>query len=152
MEDNKEKQKQGPPRINPPRPPRFNIYWVYGLILVVLLVVNFFPFSRSAKLISFEEFSQSMLQTQDVEKLVVVNKEYVEVYIKKDRLSDVKYKDVATTSFNTTNPGPHYRFKILSVDDFTKKLSDAETQIAQKDPNYQPVQVFLRIELIGLMH
>src|SRR5258706_10879934 len=99
MKHNKEKQKQVPPRIKPPRPPRFNIYWVYGLILVVLLAVNFFPFSRTAKLISFEEFSQSMLQTQDVDKLVVVNKEYVEIYIKKDKLSDAKYKDVATTSF-----------------------------------------------------
>lgn len=142
MEDNQNKPKQGPPRINPPRPPRFNIYWVYGLILVVLLIIQFFPFSRSAKLISFEEFNQNMLQTEEVDRLVVVNKEFVEVYIKKDKLSEEKYKDVATTSFNTTNPGPHYRFKVLSVDDFAKKLDESEAQIAQKDPNYQRVQVF----------
>ncbi len=98
MEDNQNKPKQGPPRINPPRPPRFNIYWVYGLILVVLLIIQFFPFSRSAKLISFEEFNQNMLQTEEVDRLVVVNKEFVEVYIKKDKLSEEKYKDVATTS------------------------------------------------------
>ncbi|MFI5136107.1 MAG: ATP-dependent metallopeptidase FtsH/Yme1/Tma family protein, partial [Chitinophagales bacterium] len=142
MEENKEKQKPTPPRINPPRPPRFNIYWVYGLILVVLLVIQFFPFSRSAKLISFEEFNQNMLQTEEVDHLVVVNKDYVEVYIKKEKLDEAKYKDVATTSFNTVNPGPHYRFKLISVDDFTKKLDDAEAKIAVKDPNYQRVQVF----------
>jgi cell division protease FtsH len=142
MEDNQNKQKQGPPRINPPRPPRFNIYWVYGLILVVLLIIQFFPFSRSAKLISYEEFNQNMLQTEEVDRLVVVNKEFVEVYIKKDKLSEEKYKDVATTSFNTSNPGPHYRFKVLSVDDFAKKLDEAEAQLAQKNPDYQRVQVF----------
>jgi len=142
MEENKNKQKPTPPRINPPRPPRFNIYWVYGLILVVLLVIQFFPFSRSAKLISFEEFNQSMLQAEEVDHLVVVNKDYVEVYIKKDKLDEPKYKDVATTSFNTVNPGPHYRFKLISVDDFTKKLDDAEAKIAEKDPNYQRVEVF----------
>jgi cell division protease FtsH len=141
MEEKKENQKPGS-RGNLPKQPRFNIYWVYGMIIVALLVIQFFPFSRTARLISFEQFSQDMLQTEEVDKLYVVNKEFVEVYIKTEKLSDVKYKDVATTSFNTSNPGPHYRFKILSVDDFAKKLDLAEALLAEKNPSYQKVQVF----------
>jgi cell division protease FtsH len=77
-----------------------------------------------------------------VAKLKVVNKEYVEVYIKPERLNQEKFKDVATTSWNTVNQGPHYRFKILSVDDFTRKLDEAETKIVSIDPTYKKVEVY----------
>lgn len=140
MEENNNKD-QKIPRTNLPKGPKFNIYWIYGLILVVLIAIQFFPFTKNVKQISFEEFDQNMLQSEDVEKLVVVNKEYVEVYIKKDRLSEDKYKDVAKTTFSPVNLGPHYRFKIGSVEVLDKKLSDAEAQLKKIDPNYQPIEV-----------
>ncbi len=122
METNNEnKEKSGLPK-----PPKFSIYWVYAIIGAVLLALNFFPFANSTKTISWEEFNQNMLQAHDIEKLVVVNKEVVEVYIKKDLLKTDKYSDVARNNFNVTNNGPHYKFKILSVDDFTRKLDEAQ--------------------------
>jgi AFG3 family protein len=141
MENNNQDKKRLP-KIVPPRGPKFNIYWVYGIIALFLLGINFFPFSKSPKLVSFEEVNQTMLQTEDIEKLVVVNKEYVEVFIKPDRISEEKYKDVATTNLNTVNKGPHYRFKILSVDDFTRKLNEAETAVKAKDPVYKQIEVY----------
>ncbi|MBA3649025.1 MAG: ATP-dependent metallopeptidase FtsH/Yme1/Tma family protein [Chitinophagales bacterium] len=140
--EEKNKTRKRNPLINPPKGPKFNVYWIYGIVVVILIGLNYFPFSKSSKLISFEEFNQNMLQSEDVEKLVVVNKEYSEIYIKKDRLSEDKYKDVATTNFNTLNPGPHYKFKILSVDDFTKRLDQAESEVIKKDPTYQRIGVY----------
>ena len=99
MENNNQDKKRIP-KIVPPRGPKFNIYWVYGIIALFLLGINFFPFSKSPKLVSFEEVNQTMLQTEDIEKLVVVNKEYVEVFIKPDRISEEKYKDVANEKEN----------------------------------------------------
>src|SRR6185503_884573 len=130
------------PRINPPKGPKFNIYWVYGLILAALIASQFFTFSRTAKEKSFEEFAQNMLGAGDVDKLVVVNNKYVEVYIRKDRLSDPKYKDVATTTFSTVNTGPHYRFNIGSAKVFKSDLKDAEMAIIQKNPDFEKPNVF----------
>ncbi|GDX47462.1 ATP-dependent zinc metalloprotease FtsH [Bacteroidota bacterium] len=126
--NNENKEKSGLPK-----PPKFSIYWVYAIIGAVLLALNFFPFANSTKTISWEEFNQSMLQAHDVEKLVVVNKEVVEVYIKKDLLKEDKYKEVARNNFNVTNNGPHYKFKILSVDDFTRKLDEAQKDFVDAD-------------------
>jgi AFG3 family protein len=141
MEDNN-KEKRKIPNLVPSKGPKFNIYWVYGIIAVILIGLQFFPFTKASKLISFEQVNQDMLQSEDVQKLVVVNKEYVEVFIKPDRLQLEKYKEVATTNFNTVNPGPHYRFKILSVDDFTRKLGEAETAIKVVNPAYHPIEVY----------
>src|SRR6185295_18198831 len=141
MEENNKDEK--PSRIIPPKGPKFNIYWVYGLILAALIASQFFTYSRAAKEKSFEEFAQNMLAPGDVDKLVVVNNKYVEVYIKKDRLmNDPKYKDVATTTFSTVNPGPHYRFYIGSDVVFKNDLKDAETAIQQKNPDFQHPNVF----------
>lgn len=141
MEDNNQ-EKRKIPNLVPSKGPKFNIYWVYGIIAVILIGLQFFPFTKASKLISFEQVNQDMLQPEDVQKLVVVNKEYVEVFIKPDRLQLEKYKEVATTNFNTVNPGPHYRFKILSVDDFTRKLGEAETAIKVVNPAYHPIEVY----------
>ncbi len=141
MEDNNQ-EKRKIPNLVPSKGPKFNIYWVYGIIAVILIGLQFFPFTKASKLVSFEQVNQDMLQSEDVQKLVVVNKEYVEVFIKPDRLQLEKYKEVATTNFNTVNPGPHYRFKILSVDDFTRKLGEAETAIKAVNPAYQPIEVY----------
>ncbi len=126
MENNEQNDNTGR-KINIPKPPRFNIYWIYALIAVVLIGIQFFPFANAPKQISWEEFNQTMLQKHEVEKVDVINGKYVEVYIKKDSLKLPEFKDVAHTNFNTVNPGPHYRFNVLSVDDFSRKW-DAATQ------------------------
>lgn len=120
MEKEKDKNRPGM------KTPKFNIYWVYIVIALILLGIQFFPFTPSLKLISWEKFNTDMLQTHDVEKLTVVNGKTVEVTIKEDKLNEDKYKEVSRTNINTVNKGPHYYFKILSPDDFSKKLETAQ--------------------------
>ncbi len=115
------------------KPPKFNIYWIYGIIAVILLGMQFIGFKPATVPISWEKFNTEMLQTHDVEKLEVANGKSVEVYIKKDRLTDEKYKAVAKTNINTVNDGPHYTFNILSPDDFSKKLDAAQQSFAEAD-------------------
>lgn len=115
------------------KPPKINIYWVYGIIAVVLLAVQFIGFKPDSVPISWEKFNTEMLQNHEVEKLEVVNGKTVEIYIKKDRLSDEKYKKVSKTNINTVNEGPHYFFNILSPDDFSKKLDAAQQNFADSD-------------------
>jgi len=115
------------------KPPKINIYWVYGIIAVILLAVQFIGFKPDSVPISWEKFNTEMLQNHEVEKLEVVNGKTVEIYIKKDRLSDEKYKKVSKTNINTVNEGPHYFFNILSPDDFSKKLDAAQQNFADSD-------------------
>ena len=130
MEETNKDEK--PPRINPSKGPKFNIYWVYGLILAALVASQFFTLSKAPKEKSFEEVAQNMIAPGDVEKLVVVNNKYVEVTIKKDRLSDPKYKEVATTTFQAVNTGPHYKFYI-GTEGFRDDLNEAEAAIKAKN-------------------
>ncbi|MDF1517104.1 MAG: ATP-dependent zinc metalloprotease FtsH [Lutibacter sp.] len=99
--------------------------WSYVLFIFLIL---FFILTRSVSKpqeISWLTFEQSMLSTHDVAKIVVVNKVYAEIYIKKDRLSAAKYKDIPQGGF-MAEAGPHYTIQIGSVESFESKLLQAQ--------------------------
>ncbi|MDD3741905.1 MAG: ATP-dependent zinc metalloprotease FtsH, partial [Bacteroidales bacterium] len=74
-----------------------------------------------------------LLPSNDIEKIVIVNKDRVDIYIKADRLADEKHKEVSKSgpfSFSG-NKGPHYYFKIGDVETFERQLAEAQVD---KDP------------------
>lgn len=72
--------------------PRFNIYWIYGLIALTLLGAQFMRFSPDLVRVSEQEFKQQMLVAGDVEKLdLVKNKDLVRIYVKPDALGKEFY-------------------------------------------------------------
>lgn len=71
---------------NKPGPKKpFNFYWIYGIIGVILIGINLFNFSGLKKT-QLNDFAE-MIHNGDVAKIVVVNKEIVEITIKHDKLS-----------------------------------------------------------------
>ncbi len=124
MEDNK-KQKR-----NLPKPPKFNFYWIYGILAVGLILFQFMYSGNSAMPVSFQRFTNEMLLSHDVEKLIGYqegNIYKIEVYIQKDKLSNEKYKDINTNQF-LSGSGPHYYFTeaASSVSDLKAQLRDLQ--------------------------
>jgi cell division protease FtsH len=119
---------------------KFKIYWLYILIFIFFIGLNFLG-NEFAKPTNWQDFSKKMLQTQKVDKVVVVNKEKAYVYIKKNFLSEDEFKDVSKKTFgNTPNLGPHFYFEIGSVETFANDLKDAQSKLNDYDrisPSYE---------------
>ncbi|HAL83132.1 MAG TPA: peptidase M41 [Mucilaginibacter sp.] len=129
MKNNKAK----PPPSQEDRPvKRFNLVWLYLPIIVLFL---FYPWSGSSiKEITWQQFEKDILSRKAAEKLVVVNNEKVEVYIKKSLANDKAFKDVFKPGFGSEiNAGPHYFFSIGSVETFDRELDDAEKGFSVND-------------------
>ncbi len=110
--------------------PKFNVYWIYGLIAVIFIGLQLVNISPKPQQISMQEFERDMLKSGDVAKIIVVNKEKAEVYIKKDRLSDAKYKDLKDKSIlRASGEAPHFFFTIGSMEYFEKWLSEAQKEL-----------------------
>jgi len=100
-----------------PKMPKFNIYWIYGLIAISLLSARFFQTAPDILTTSELEFKQVMLTGGDVEKIdLIQNKELVRVYIKPDsidkdfyvqklkrKMDKAKIKNVPLFEFNVTD-------------------------------------------------
>ena len=80
-------------------PEGYKSNWFYFLFLFFILFTLFNWPSSKPKEISWLTFEQTMLSAHDVSKIVLVNKEFAEIYIKKDRLSASKYKDIPQGGF-----------------------------------------------------
>lgn len=73
MEDNNFKPGQGPGKDKTPRKgPKFNIYWIYGIMILLLIGLNFFSGSMgsSAEQMSFQDFRQKYLDKGDRKSVV----------------------------------------------------------------------------------
>ncbi len=148
--ESKPKKNSGP-KIPIPKGPKFNYYWIYGIIAILLLSLQFFSFQNTIKEINWQTFESTMLKTHDVEKVLVINKETVEVFLTKESLSKPEHKDVSLTSLGSLNPGPHYFFTIGSVDAFEANMKEAQKDFASEQNigiNYETRKDWKR-DLIG---
>lgn len=107
--------------------PKFNIYWIYGIIAIVLLLAQVMNFSPEIKGITEKEFRDQILLQGDVQKLdLVKNKEQVHVYIKPDRLNKEFYikkfkgKPVADKFKGT----PIFFFEVVDWKTFEERLDE----------------------------
>ena len=113
--------------------PKFNIYWVYGLLFVLFLGMNFINIGGNLKEITWNRIEQ-IAHNGDIRKVVVVNRELAEIYIKKDKLSNEEYKDAANKSEGSFGvPAAQYYYTILSMDDFVKKWDNLNNAFSDLD-------------------
>lgn len=89
QQDNKRKFNPDniPPKGDDKKKPRFNLYWVYGIIFLIIIAWNFFRTVNSAGIEVDQQKFYAMVLKGDVAKIKTVgNKEIVRVYIKPDSL------------------------------------------------------------------
>ena len=119
---------------NTPKGFKFNFYWIYGIIAILFFGLQILGSSSNTKQISWNEFNRNMLQAKEVEKIVVVNKEIAQIFIKEDALDKEKHSDVSKNSFtNSKNKGPHYFFEIPSVEIFNDQVIEAQQEFDEED-------------------
>jgi len=100
--------------------------------------------------ITRQRFEKEMLQSYDVQKIIIVNKERVEVYIKPDKLASGKYKDQEGKGFSPLpKTGPQYYFTIGSVEVFEQQLQNAEKNFPEEEKI--PVSYETKRNLFGEM-
>jgi len=111
--------------------PRFNIYWVYGLILVAILGAQIYGsnFGVSVEEKSFKDFRYYLAKNW-VSKAVVVNNDHVEVFLKGDSLATVNPSKPRSSSADRV---PAFTFKIGTIDQFNKDLADAQKFLPEAD-------------------
>lgn len=99
-----------------PGKPKFSFYWIYAILALLIVGLQFMNWSTPAKNIGEGELKE-MLLNQDIERLVLVNREFAEIFIRKDKLQNEKYKDLQSSD-NFGGPKPHFVYNIGSVEKF----------------------------------
>jgi len=136
MEDNNNNrmtpgQKPGANDPNQKKGPRFNVYWIYGLIVIVVLGVqmlggNMGPMGTE---FSFQDFQNYALKGQ-VAKIRVINNDHVDVYLHNGVPLPVpassKFPGGATLADEKSKS---FEFKIGTVEQFAKDMEDVKKSL-----------------------
>jgi len=109
---------------NDPKKPKFNFYWIYGILAVIFIGIQFLNWGGTAEKTDWRAL-KDMLNEGDVEKIILVNKETAEIYIKPDRLNQEKYKDVnKEQSFGQQTA--HYYYNVADPATFMEDVQEAQ--------------------------
>jgi AFG3 family protein len=117
---------------DPKKAPRFNIYWVYGLIAAVIIGYQLFKqYQPDAIQTTKEEFVDTMLLKGDVDRyLVIPNKDLVRVQIKQSALNKAYYQDklkgsrFLTPSSNSNDKEPQFYFRVVDAKNFDTQMDE----------------------------
>jgi cell division protease FtsH len=105
--------------------PKFNAYWIYGLIGVFLLFLIFSNGSESDNKVTFSKFKE-LVPNNDIEKIkVFTNARFAEVYLKDGAAEKDSYKGLVTkkNSIFLTGDSPDFSVKYLNLENFETYLN-----------------------------
>ncbi len=109
---------------------KFNIYWVYFLIFAGFIILQFYDFTPKPEEIDFYRL-KTMISDKEVEKIVIVNKEIAEIYLKKEILETEKYKAIKEKGLKYNIP--QFYLTILSIDAFQQNLDKIQSDFSQNE-------------------
>ena len=131
---NQKNQSKNP--LNPggkPGKPKFSFYWIYGIMAVIFIALTFFGNDTVSKETDWGQV-KTMLNNGDVEKIILVNKEIAEIYVKADKKSNYDIK----TEGGTLTQKPDFSYQIGSIESFEKRVQEAQKN--------SPEPIFIRNE------
>ena len=109
--------------------PKFNSYWMYGIIVTVLLALSMFTDDsnsglRKTNISEFERF----LNNGDIKEVSVINKNLAQVSLNQNSLEKPEHKGLKSKNFlgQENVKGPHYEFEVGDLELFQRRLEKAE--------------------------
>ncbi len=124
--------------------PKFNTNWIFAILAVSVILFQVLYSGGSVQKTSTSEIKE-MIANRDIEKLIVINKEQAEIYLKKEAVESGRYPKLPKpggTGFGMSVPKPHFTYNIGDISSFEPFLIEAQKSAgyAEKEliyPDYQ---------------
>lgn len=128
--------------------PKFNPYWIYGVVAVALILISALPMGHEPQELSYAKFEKELLASQSLEKIVIIRNELkAEVSLIQDSVKNhtnlFAKKDLIPTS------GPHFIVDIPSIDSFEESRKTVEEATHRSIPLYYEQRSNMFHEIIG---
>ncbi|MGB2085747.1 MAG: ATP-dependent zinc metalloprotease FtsH [Flavobacteriaceae bacterium] len=123
--------------------PRFNPYWLYGMVILLLLSLSFFGEGslQSTGKTNTSEFER-YLNNGDIDKVVIQNEKIARIFLKPEALEKSEHQAIRKKNFlgQVNTQGPHYAFEFGDLKLFQEKLERAKTKNIQFDYEFVTIE------------
>ena len=104
--------------------PKFNTFWVYAVIGVIIIALNLYHLSSEKQEQIPMNRVERMLEDRAIEKLVVINEKIAQIYLKEEKLKDNDYEDASDSKIGSNRF--HYYYEIGSYDAFVESIKEVQ--------------------------
>ncbi len=109
--------------------PRINPTWIYLAIGIGLIAINFMFGGKKVENVEQWGDIEKMIENKDVRKIVVINKEYAEIYLTDQAIESGRYPDISGSGgFSLGGPSPNCTYHFPSVELFESRLNEIQEQ------------------------
>jgi cell division protease FtsH len=109
----------------------FNFYWIYAIVVIGLLM--FTMFGGGLNNLRWAEIDQTQFDTYLskgwVSKIIIVNDEAAEIYIKRDSLVNFKDSKTGKPIYKRDYQGPHFLVNFASKEFFINQIKDIQKDL-----------------------
>jgi cell division protease FtsH len=121
-----------------PLKPKFNSNWIFAILAISIILFNFIYSGKPVPKATTSKLKE-MIAGRHIEKIIVVNKDLAEIYLKKEALASEKYKDLpkAGGGLGFAMPKPHYTYNIGDISNFEPFITEE-----QKSAGYTENELF----------
>ena len=123
--------------------PKFNPYWIYGIVIVLLLGLSFFgdgglQSTGRTNTSSFERF----LNNGDIERVVIQNEKTARIFLKASALEKSEHQALKKENIlgKVNVQGPHYAFEFGDLKLFQEKLERAKANNVEFDYEFVTIE------------
>lgn len=109
------------------------IFWIFGVVLLLIGVVQFSDFKGSPKTIDWNEL-KAMLQNREIERIVIINKERANIVLTQEAYNKQKYAKLKELKIPVQ--GPHFYYNVSSPEIFQTRLESAQKDIPEDEQIY----------------
>jgi ATP-dependent metalloprotease FtsH len=112
--------------------PRFNTNWIFAVLAVSLIAFSLFNNGKAVQPTTTSEIKE-MIKNHDIDRVVIVNKDQAEIYLKKEALESGRYPKLPKpgTGFGLSLPKPNF---VITIGDLSSFIADFKE--FQKDAGY----------------
>jgi cell division protease FtsH len=121
-----------------PQKPKFGGYWIYILIALAFLSLNLFNFGTTPEEIDLVKF-ESLIREGQIEKFVVVNREFVEIYLKEDNQESNSQESEGDGGMfgGFSQESPKFIYPIMSQEQFGEAITRWQKEVGTENwPEY----------------
>jgi cell division protease FtsH len=114
---------------SPMKKPKVSIYWLYIALFAIFIGMQFFHFGSQAVEMDYGDFlRKEMIQSGDIEKIVVINLREADIYVKPERIKEGKYREYFKEGKEPSS-GPQFIMKIGDASDFKTDLTELQKDL-----------------------
>ena len=118
--------------------PKFNSNWIFAILAISFIAINLFYGGKSAPKAQTRDLKE-MIANKDIEKIVVINKEVAEIYLKKEAVESGRYPNLPKNNGGRMGlgvPKPNYTYNIGDITTFQPFILDE-----QKNAGYEEKEI-----------